>query len=164
VPKYKVQPLDLTRRRFNLAASAAAGLAVVAGRPRLAKAAGTKLRDATHPVLIRFVNHNPKAIYSPLDAAADIVTKGTYISPNAHTALIGTKRYFDHSDAGIQLAAANVANVIALFGTSALSGIAMFDVETYTSINVPLAAGYDPLVHRDQAAALQPCDACQPAS
>ncbi|MFL5334890.1 MAG: hypothetical protein ACJ8H8_17285, partial [Geminicoccaceae bacterium] len=147
-----------TRRQFALgtAAAGALGMAGFGSGPALARVPARSLRDSPFPVLMRLVNHNPNAIYQPLESAADLVTWGMYISPNAHSTTINGSRHFDHSDAGIELAAANVANLVATYTRRRGTSIAMFDVEGYRSINVPLEAGYDPLVDRDRAARYDP--------
>ena len=146
------------RRRFTLgsAAAAAVGMAGLYPRPALARAPARSLRAKPFPILMRFANHNPNAVYAPLNAAADMVTWGIYISPSNHSAVINGSRVFDHSDAGIELAAAAVANLVATYTQRRGTSIAMFDVEGYRSVNVPLAAGYDASVDRDRAARYDP--------
>ena len=147
-----------TRRQFALGTvtAAALGMAGFGPGPALARAPARSLRDSPFPVLMRLANHNPNAVYAPLNAAADLVTWGIYISPNAHSIVTNAGRRFDHSDAGIELAAANVANLVETYTRRRGTSIAMFDVEGFRSINVPVAVGYDPVADRDRAARYDP--------
>lgn len=147
-----------TRRQFALgtAAAAAAGMAGVFPMPALARAPVRSLQAKPFPVLMRLVNHNPNAVYAPLNSAADLVTWGIYVSPNNHSVVVNGSRRFDHSDAGISLGASNVANLVATWTQRRGTSITMFDVETCRSINVPPAVGYDPTIDADRAARYDP--------
>jgi len=75
-----------------------------------------------------------------------------YISPTQHTTLIGGRRYFDHSAAGINAAARRIAGTLTQISRQRSTRIAMFDIEGYTSINVPGSVAYSASKHDDRAA------------
>ena len=140
----------LTRRRFAVAASVSGSLVLAA--PRLARGAPRPLREAGFPVLLRFTNHNPAGRYPPLDAAADLTTPATYISSmSLRVPFSGGGYRFDHSDAGIERAAAAVTKTVTYQARTSRSGITMFDIESNRSFNVP-GTFYDAARDYDRAA------------
>lgn len=137
-------------RRALLRAAAVAPLASLLGT-KSASALGFRLRDAPHPVLVRFANLPFKYPHEPILSVADISCNGLLVNPLNLTIPLSTGRYFDHSASGIEVAATNVANLAYKYIKKSAS-ITMFDIEIYRSLNVPIAAGYDPAIHKDQAA------------
>jgi len=66
--------------------------------------------------------------------------------------IIGDRMYFDHSIAGIEMAAKRIASMLADTSRRFSTSIAYLDIETYTSRNVISSVGYNPSVHKDHAA------------
>lgn len=148
------QSHNVTRRSFT-ASFAATALAGSTGLiPTLSHAAPVSLKGAGFPVLLSFVNQSAplRLPHSPVDRATDLVTPAMYVSPTQHTTLIGGKRLFDHSAAGINAASKRIADTLIKIARTKNTRIAMFDVEGYNSINVPSSVGYSPSKYTDRAA------------
>jgi hypothetical protein len=150
MPECMITRRRLTRRHFTVAGTMAGSFALAG--PRIARGATRPLREATFPVLLRFTNHNPAGRYPPLDAAADLTTPASYISSiSLRVPYSGGGSRFDHSDAGIQRAAAAVAKTVSYQAKASRSGITMFDIESNRSFNVP-GTFYDAARDYDRAA------------
>ena len=109
---------------------------------------GGVLRNASQLVLMNLAGYSLSGPHAGLQGGLDLMTRVAYIPPGQHTRTIDGRQHFDHSDAGIEAGAQQVAKMIISRNTR----FGMFDVEERLSINVPASVGYNPSVDGDRAA------------
>jgi hypothetical protein len=110
------------------------------------------LRSASRPVLARLAGFSLSGPHAGLQSGLDIMTSVAFIPQGQHAVSVNGRLHFDHSDAGIEAGAQQVARLI----ISRKTRFGIFDVEDYNSINVPASVGYVPSVDRSRAARYHP--------
>jgi hypothetical protein len=154
MPPHSDSASRTTRRSLVLSATALAGLGVGAGLLGVsdALASGGQLQEASQPVLVHLHNFSLNGPHAGLLDGRHLMTRVAFIPPGQHAVTINGKKYFDHSDAGIEAGAQRVAKHLIFHNAK----FGFFDVELFTSVNVPSSVGYNPWVDKGHAALYYP--------
>jgi hypothetical protein len=120
--------------------------------PSPSPASGGRLRSASRPVLVRLAGHGLSGPHAGLQSGLDVTTSVAFIPQGQHAVSVNGRLHFDHSDAGIEAGAQQVAKMIISRNTR----FGMFDVEHHNSVNVPASVGYNPSVDGQLAARYHP--------
>jgi hypothetical protein len=115
-------------------------------------ASGGRLHSASRPVLVRLAGYGLSGPHAGLQSGLDVMTSVAFIPQGQHSIIVNNRRHFDHSDAGIEAGAQQVAKLIISRNTR----FGLFDVEHHNSVNVPASVGYNPSVDGQLAARYHP--------